>query len=186
MLTKRKLRTCAATKTNGEPCTQFVLSEEGMTKLLDRGISLVADPTSYCSWHARTPEELFEMAARGGSFSPKRAKAEPEAQPPELERMPDELALASRTLIRELLAASIEGVFPVEPDVRRRALGVYLALQIFDPGDRGSFVKSLLPRSLHGRAQELETIASDELRDTISGLERSDQETAWELLARAS
>jgi hypothetical protein len=42
-------------------------------RLLDRGISLVSDPTSFCSWHCRTPAAIREMAVRGGKFSPKTA-----------------------------------------------------------------------------------------------------------------
>src|SRR5262245_59442964 len=109
-LTKKKLQTCAATKTNGAPCTQFVLTDEGAAKLLDKGISLVANPTAYCSWHGRTVEERHEMAARGGSRSPKREAVDQE--PEERKPMPDEFVLAAKTLIRELLAATIPNVIP--------------------------------------------------------------------------
>jgi hypothetical protein len=175
---KRKPKRCAATKTNGNPCTSSVISAEGAVRLLDKGIALVADPTSYCSWHCRTPQAIREMAVRGGKFSPKAAAVnrEPEAREP----MPDDVTIATKMLIRELLAATIPNVFPVEPDVRTRALGVYLALQMFEPDDRGSFAPSLLP---HRSLDEIDAIAQDELRAMISQLKPEAQSTVWEAIA---
>ena len=54
---------------------------------------------------------------------------------------------------------------------------------MFDPGDNGEFVLSLMPRGLEKRAHEVEAIAQEELRDAISGLEPEQQSTVWKLLA---
>jgi hypothetical protein len=177
----RKPRRCAATRADGNRCTVHVISAAGAVRLLDRGISLVETPTDYCSMHCRTPAARREMSRKGGHWSPKRAKAE--APAPDREPMPDDIRLASKRLIRELLDAKLPGVWPVEPDVRRVSVGVYLAVTMFDAGDNGDFMLSLMPRGLHARAQEVEAIAQDELRAVISELEPDAQSTVWGLLA---
>ena len=73
----------------------------------------------------------------------------------------------------------------MEPDTKRVALGAYLAITMFDPGDNGEFMLSLIPRGLELRAHELEAIAQEELRDAISRLEPDEQTTVWKLLAGA-
>jgi hypothetical protein len=177
----RRSRTCAATRADGNPCTVHVISAAGAVRLLDRGIALVETPTDYCSMHCRTPAARREMSRKGGHYSPKRAKAG--APAPEREPMPDEHKLATKQVIRELLGAKLPGVWPAEPDTKRVALGAYLAMAMFDPGDNGEFILSLMPRGLHARAHEVERIAHEELRDAISGLEPDEQSVVWELLA---
>jgi hypothetical protein len=177
---QKKRAKCAATKANGDPCTQYAITDDVVARMLDKGISLVSDPTSYCSWHCRTPEALRAMSRKGGRWSPKRAQVNPEVGS-DREPMPDEMTITAKTLIRQLLAATLPTVFPVEPDIRTRALGVYLALQMYDPDDVGSFVLSLLP---YRRPDEVEGIAQEELRATISQLAAEDQAATWKLLAR--
>jgi hypothetical protein len=179
----RKPRTCAATRADGNRCTVHVISAAGAVRLLDRGIALVETPTDYCSMHCRTPAARREMSRKGGHWSPKRAEVN--RQPPEREPMPDEHKLATKQVIRELLGAKLPGVWPAEPDTKRVAFGAYLAMAMFDPGDNGEFILSLMPRALHSRVHEVEAIAQEELRDAISGLEPDEQSVVWEMLARA-
>jgi hypothetical protein len=145
----RKPRTCAATRADGNACTVHVISAAGAAKLLDRGIALVENPGDYCAMHCRTPAARREMSRKGGRWSPKLASVN--QKEPKREPMPDDHKLATKRLIRELLTATLEGVFPVEPDVRRVSVGAFLALQMFDPGDNGDFLLSLMPRGLHAR-----------------------------------
>jgi hypothetical protein len=177
----RRPRTCAATRADGNPCIVRVISAAGAARLLDKGIALVETPTDYCSMHCRTPAARREMSRKGGHWSPKRASVN--QQKPERESMPDDIKLASKRVIRELLGGKLPGVWPAEPDMKRVALGAYVAMVMFDPGDNGEFMLSLMPRALHSRVHEVETIAQEELRDAISGLEPDQQSTVWELLA---
>jgi hypothetical protein len=181
----RKPRTCAATRADGNRCTVHVISAAGAVRLLDRGIALVETPTDYCSMHCRTPAARREMSRKGGQYSPKRARAEADAVEPARDPMPDEYKLATKRVIRELLGAKLPGVWPAEPDMKQVALGAYLAMAMFDPGDNGEFMLSLMPRALHSRVHEVEAIAQEELRDAISGLEPDEQSVVWEMLAEA-
>jgi len=181
MLQKKRPQ-CAATRTDGERCTSWTITAEGAVRLLDRGIALQANPTDFCSWHCRTPEEQKRMSVKGGSVSPKqRLREQREARELPRKPLPDEIAVTAYQLIRSLLASTLPNVFPVEPDMRRRALGVYLALVMFDPGDRGAFIASLLPGH-----QNVEELAQQELRDVIFGLDHTQQKQAWEMIATAS
>jgi hypothetical protein len=177
---KRKPKRCAATRVDGNRCTVHVISSAGAVRLLDAGIALVATPTDYCSMHCRTPAARREMSRKGGHYSPKQAAVNQKAVAREKPAMPDEITIKSKTLIRELLAAKLPGLWPAEPDTKRVALGAYLAMTMFDAGDNGEFMLSLMPRGLEMRAHELEAIAQEELRDAISQLEPEEQTTGVE------
>lgn len=112
---KRKPKRCAATRVDGSRCTVHVISAAGAVRLLDRGVALVATPTDYCSMHCRTPAARREMSRKGGHYSPKQAAVNQKALEREKPAMPDEIAIKSKTLIRELLAATIPSVFRWSP-----------------------------------------------------------------------
>jgi hypothetical protein len=175
---------CSFVKSNGERCKSYVLTREGVQRMLAGDFDLVADPERFCAYHARSESERYEMSVRGGSYSPKRAKAERQAAEEVRDAMPQEIKLAAYTLIRSLINAKLP-TSPPEVDTHRVAVGVYLASAFYArPADATSFLHSLLPRELRGR-DDLEQIAQTQLRSTIETLEPAEQSQAWELLATA-
>src|SRR5262245_47090042 len=120
---KRKPKTCEHVKNDGTPCSNYVLTKDGVQKMLDEGISLVAAPAGrLCSFHARTPKEIYAMSVRGGSYSPKRANTERQQLETSRDPVARELAIANYTLIRNLVNAKLPGVRPPETDFRKAAL----------------------------------------------------------------
>ena len=183
MLT-RKAKRCTFTKPNGDPCNGPRLTKQGIQKLFDQGISLVPDPESLCSFHARTETERRRMSSRGGSHSPKRVQQEQQERRRDV--IEQETKLAAYTLIRKLVDATIENTFPVEPDIRKRAVGVYLAAHLCEqPEDRAVFAHSLQTRDLRNR-HDIWEIAEQELRAGIDELEEADHSQAWKLVTLAS
>ena len=182
---KRPRPRCSFVKANGEKCRGYRLTREGVLKMLDNGFDLVANAESRCGYHARSEAERYEMSVRGGSYSPKRIRAEREQERKQAEaQMPQEIKLAGYTLIRGLIAAKLPTI-PPEPDVQRVALGVYLASQICaPPDDRMRFINSLLPRDLRGR-DDIAEIAETQLQDAIGTLDAAEQSRAWEMLQTA-
>jgi hypothetical protein len=185
----RKRIPCEFVKANGDRCRGYRLTGEGIGKLLDADISLVADPERFCSYHARTPEERFEMQHRGGSYSAKKAAEERAA----LERarleakieMPRDIVNAAQSLVRDLLVAKIPGTWPPETDVRKAAVGAFVAAHLYaQPEDRGRLAHALLPRDVRQRGDAAD-VAEDELRAMIESLEPAAQATTWELLNTA-
>ncbi len=86
------------------------------------------------------------MSVKGGSYSPKRVQQERDEA--KRDEMAFETKLAAHTLIRQLLDATIANMQPVEPDVRKRAVGVYLAAHICaPPRDRMVFAHRCCPAS---------------------------------------
>jgi len=179
---KRKAKRCEHLKEDGTQCSGYVVTKDGVQKLLDEGISLVADPAGrLCAFHSRTVEERYEMSVRGGSYSPKRAKAERQQQEEARDPMPRQFAAAAYQLISTLIEAKLP-TFPPEPDSRKVALGVYLATVVYDPPyDRGTFVAKILPRGVYMREDAVE----DELRAILEELDPDKRELAWEMLANA-
>jgi hypothetical protein len=153
--------------------------------MLDDNFDLVADPERFCAYHARSESERYEMSVRGGSYSPSRVRAEREAERKQAEQqMPRDIVLAGYALIRQLIAAKLP-TMPAEPNVRRVALGVYLASMLCaQPDDRTRFAHSLLPRDLRAR-DDIAAIAQTQLQDAIDGLEPAEQSQVWEMLATA-
>ena len=183
-LLKRTPRRCAFVKPDGSTCSGYVVTEDGLQRLVDQGISVVADPVGrLCAFHSRTPEERYEMAVRGGSFSPKRIKKEALEREAERDPMPRQFAIAAYQLITRLLNAKLANVFPVEQDTRQVALGALLACAIYDPPyDRGTFVTQIMPRGVYMHDAALDN-AQQELRQVIDELPREEQTLAWEMLA---
>ena len=104
---KRKPPRCMHIKQDGEQCKGHRLTKDGLQRMLDNGFDLVADADQFCSYHARTEAEKYEMQSRGGSFS-KQAHDERQAQKLQealdaREVMPREVVVAAQTLIRTLL-----------------------------------------------------------------------------------
>jgi hypothetical protein len=105
---QKKPARCTFVKGDGEPCQGYRLTRAGVLKMLDDGADLVADPERFCAYHARSEAERYEMAVRGGSYSPKQVKADREAERKQAEaRMPRDIVLASYTLIRKLIDAKL-------------------------------------------------------------------------------
>jgi hypothetical protein len=178
---RRKRKTCAASKENGDPCTNAVLTPDGLQRLLDRGAALVPDASSYCSWHARTDSERRRMQGRGGTNS---AKVVREKVVPELDVMPQDIVVKSYELIRTLITAKIPNVVPVEVDYKKAAVGVYLAaLLCAQPEDRMTFAHQLL-RNRTNRDDTFQ-VAEEELRHTIDQLDPDQRNATWELLNTA-
>jgi hypothetical protein len=178
MLRKKPPR-CSYVKPNGDPCKSYRLSKQGIQALLDQGISLVSNPEAFCSMHGRTEPERHRMAAKGGAYSPKQAKVKEEK---ERDPMPRQYAVSAYRLIGELLDARLPNVHPVEPDIRKQAVGAYLAGTIYaPPEDRAHVVHSLLRRSANGRHDLIE-VAEAELRAMISELDEDTQREVWKLL----
>jgi hypothetical protein len=124
---RKQASRCTFVKGNGDPCRGYRLTRAGVRKMLDGNFDLVADPERFCAYHARSESERYEMSVRGGSYSPKRVRAEREAERKQVEQqMPRDIVLAGYALIRQLIAAKLP-TMPPEPDVRRVALGVYLS-----------------------------------------------------------
>jgi hypothetical protein len=167
VLTKK--RRCIAETKDGEQCKGYRLSAEGIEKLLDAGISLVADPALYCSFHARTIEERFEMQAKGGAHSKKNVvEVYPEKDP-----MPKEIAATGYLLFRSLLDSKLPGTN--ESDARRVALGCYLASAMYTPAENPTkLLWELLPRDLQ-RRNDLAELAETQLRDVIDELSDEEQ-----------
>jgi hypothetical protein len=181
---KPKPPRCTHIKANGEQCQNGRLTKDGLQSMRDHSFDLVADAEQYCSYHARTPEERYEMQSRAGSFSQKRAaerKAEKlQAAWDARETMPRELVIASQQLVRVLLTTKLPGTR--ETDVRRASVGALLAAHLYgQPDDRDRLLHNLLPRDVHARS-DLLAIAEDELRTMIDELDPSERDRAWELL----
>jgi hypothetical protein len=123
------------------------------------------------------------MSSRGGSHSPKRATAEEQQR--ERDVMAEQTKLRAYDLIRQLVDATIPNVVPVEPDVRKRALGVYIAAHLYQPpGDAMVFAHSLLTRELRHR-DDIQQLAEEELPQGIYTLDQAEQREVWKLLATA-
>jgi hypothetical protein len=183
---KRKAPTCSATKKDGDPCTRSRVGKDALQRMLDEGFDLVADPESFCAYHARSEAERYSMSVRGGSYSPKRAKAERQQLEQARDPMPRQLAAAAYQLITTLLAARLPGTFPAEVDFRKVALGAYLATAVYDPPqDRAHFIQSILPRGVHNREDAVE-VAENELRAVIEELPAEERALAWQMLGTAS
>ena len=179
----RKRKTCAATKADGTPCTSGVLTSEGLESLLQRGAALVPDAGSYCSFHARSPEDRARMQRAGGHWSPKKEARERAAREQLPDPMPKEFALTSFRLIQTLLDAKLP-VWPPEGDFRRQSLGAFLAscMYTLPDDDRAHYAYRLVSRDLRGRP-DLLTSAEDELRHVIEELPDEERELAWKLVA---
>ena len=138
-------------KTNGDPCRGYQLGKAGVQKLLDGGHALVSDPESFCAYHARTAE-LATADVRGVEARSPEACTRSSARSAERDVIDRETKLAAYKLIRSLVDATIPDTQPVEPDVKKRAVGVYLAAHLCaQPDDRMVFAHSLLPRDLQHR-----------------------------------
>jgi hypothetical protein len=186
---QKKRIPCEYVKASGERCNGYRLTREGVGKLLDADISLVADPERFCSYHARTEEERYEMQHRGGSYSAKKAAEQRVAlAKARLEvkvTMPRDIVNASQALVRELLAAKIPGTFPPETDVRKAAVGAFVAAHLYaQPDDRGRLAHSLLPRELRHR-DDIAEVAEHELQAAIDDLGDAERNSVWQLLSTA-
>lgn len=171
-------------KSNGEQCQGHRLTADGLQRMVDAGFDLVADPEQFCSYHARTEAERYEMQSRGGSYSQKRAaevKAEKlQAAWEARETIPRELVVAQQQLVSGLLTAKLPGTR--ETDVRRACVGAYLAAHLYaQPDDHEKLLQQL---TLHVRQDALQ-IAQDELHDMIEELAPDQREAVWEMLATA-
>jgi len=185
---KRQRPRCAEIKSNGEQCSQYVLTEGGLEKMRAQGFDMRADAERYCSFHARTAEELHEMQSRGGAFSKQRhderQQEKLQAALEAREAMPREIVARSQQLLRQLLQAKLPGT--LETDIKKAAVGVYLATHVYGPPeDRERLLRELVPRDAHGR-DDLLAIAEDELRGYIDELPADEQEYAWEMLGAIS
>jgi hypothetical protein len=183
----RKRKTCAATKADGSPCTSAVLTPDGLESLLEQGAALIPDAGSFCSFHARSPEDRARMQRRGGQWSPKqeaRARAAREQMP---DPMPKEFALTSFRLIQMMLGAKLAGVFPAESDFRKQSLGAFLAscMYTLPDDDRARYAYKLVDRDIRNRPDLVET-AQEELRAIIEELPEDEQHLAWEIIGAAS
>jgi len=182
---KRQRPRCAHIKKDGEQCSQYVLTKEGLEKMQAEGFDLRADAQLYCSYHARTAEERREMQSRGGTFSKQRydERQAEKIQQALLARpeMPREIVARTQQLLRELLGARLPGTY--ETDIRKAAVGVYLASAVYSaPENRGQLLAELVPRDVRGR-NDLWDIAENEIRAYIDELPEAEREAAWQLLA---
>jgi len=185
---KRQRPKCAHVKTNGDPCSRYVLTKEGLQKMQAEGADLVASPERFCAFHARTPEALHEMQSRGGAFSKQRhdeRQAEKlQAALDARETMPREFVVRIQQLLRELLTAKLPGTY--ESDYRLVIVGAFLAAHLYSaPDDRERLLHELLPRDVRGRRSTHED-AQEELRALIDEIPEEERELAWELLTTAA
>src|SRR5215471_8816256 len=98
---RRKPPQCTATRADGERCTSFALTQDGITSLQARGVGLVAAPQGLCSYHARDEASRRQFQSQGGTESAKRFHA-PKAEP-EPDLLPVDVKLNAYTLIRGLI-----------------------------------------------------------------------------------
>ena len=174
---RRQRPRCVYERESGERCKNGRLTPDGVQKLIDANVALVADPEQFCSYHARAEGARRRMQQAGGANSRNKPKR-PAPDPPE---MRDDVRISVYTLVRSLLAAKLP-VFPVETDARKAVVGAYVAAHIFKPPDDiGTFVRSLMPRDVHRRTDLVE-LAEQELQDMIQELDPKERDQVWELL----
>lgn len=181
---KRQRPKCARVKSNGEQCSRYVLTKDGLQKMRAEGYDLVADPERYCSFHARTAEGLHEMQSRGGAFSAQRAaerkQEKIQAALDARETMPQEITVAVQPALKQLLQAKLPGTR--ESDVRSVAVGGYVAAHVYgQPDNRERLLYELVPRDVHMR-EDLWSIAEDEVRGMIEELPDDQRDLVWEML----